>query len=354
MAKKKSKAKGKRTPLADRYKTQVQAESTLRFNPEASTLRQAIMDLAAERDQQIRSAEISARGIQQMAKESNPQLGKYTREAQGTVNEAQGELTRTLGSSSLAPAAARDAAGSTRRLAETLSNARSENVARANEAEAGVGFARQNAEARYASETGKVRGRLGDLAREVGAFEQGRTGELTEAARGRSVTRAGQRSTARTAARGQRAQGERQEDQQEFTAGEKAKDRAAADKRAKSGPGGSKPATAKEVQRMKTDIAQAVNTAKAKKPSYGRHELAPILVSGRPARNTPQGTLPAIKAAKSELAASVALDVAYDGHVSRRNAQQLHKLGISVKDLGLPTYKKTKPRTGSRGDSAGR
>jgi len=38
-----------------------------------------------------------------------------------------------------------------------------------------------------------------------------------------------------------------------------------------------------------------------------------------------------------ELYASIALDLAYDGHISRRNVQELHRAGIKVKPLGYKT-----------------
>jgi hypothetical protein len=38
------------------------------------------------------------------------------------------------------------------------------------------------------------------------------------------------------------------------------------------------------------------------------------------------------------LYASVALDVAYDGHVSRANAKKLHDRGVKVKDLNVPSF----------------
>jgi hypothetical protein len=50
--------------------------------------------------------------------------------------------------------------------------------------------------------------------------------------------------------------------------------------------------------------------------------------------------------AHDELYADVAVDIAYDGHVSRRNAQRLHSMGLSVRDLGLPSYTSTKTQPG--------
>jgi hypothetical protein len=54
---------------------------------------------------------------------------------------------------------------------------------------------------------------------------------------------------------------------------------------------------------------------------------------------------------------SVALDMAYDGHVSRINARKLHARGLTVKDLGLvgtTEFKRKNPlRPGRRSGPAG-
>jgi hypothetical protein len=47
---------------------------------------------------------------------------------------------------------------------------------------------------------------------------------------------------------------------------------------------------------------------------------------------------PGFDAAKSQLLASAALDMAYDGHLSRRNQKLLHDRGIQLGPLGLVTY----------------
>lgn len=53
--------------------------------------------------------------------------------------------------------------------------------------------------------------------------------------------------------------------------------------------------------------------------------------------------------------ASVALDVFYDGHISRRNVQRLHARGIKVNDLGYRTRPKSAPEVARKGlDDAAR
>jgi hypothetical protein len=61
--------------------------------------------------------------------------------------------------------------------------------------------------------------------------------------------------------------------------------------------------------------------------------------------------------AADPLYVSVALDMAYDGHVSKTNAKKLHQRGLTVKDLGLvgaQEYKRKNPlRPGRRSGPAG-
>lgn len=62
--------------------------------------------------------------------------------------------------------------------------------------------------------------------------------------------------------------------------------------------------------------------------------------TGKVPRAKAAATFMASDAAKrlDPLYASVAFDIAYDGHVSRANASKLHKRHLTVKDLGLPSY----------------
>jgi len=62
----------------------------------------------------------------------------------------------------------------------------------------------------------------------------------------------------------------------------------------------------------------------------GKTKRQPVLVNGVPKTT---GAKPAI----NSLFASVALDMAYDGHVSAHNVRRLHALGYRIDSLGYPT-----------------
>jgi hypothetical protein len=53
---------------------------------------------------------------------------------------------------------------------------------------------------------------------------------------------------------------------------------------------------------------------------------------------------PGVPKAPSQLAASIALDLEFDGHVSRRNIAELHKRRLSLNQLGFKGAAGTKPR----------
>jgi hypothetical protein len=90
--------------------------------------------------------------------------------------------------------------------------------------------------------------------------------------------------------------------------------------------------------RSKVDSAVAI-LKQQQKVGSSRRRAAGLLVNGRPAIKGQSGgtqvTLPAIPKV-DPFVASLALDVAYDGHVSSRNARRAHKEGYAVGMLGLP------------------
>jgi hypothetical protein len=79
-----------------------------------------------------------------------------------------------------------------------------------------------------------------------------------------------------------------------------------------------------------------------------RPKIANLLIAGRseqtiedPEAKGPDGKpvklkVPGVPKTK-QLVASVALDLALDGHVSKHNVERLHKRGLSLRDLGFPT-----------------
>lgn len=106
-------------------------------------------------------------------------------------------------------------------------------------------------------------------------------------------------------------------------------------------------------------IAQIQKKAKL---GRSRRELADLYLSGRPAQtvelkpgdprydpaNPAKNKRTAPKVDKvPQLALSVALDLAFDGHVSHDNVIKLQRRGYSIKELGIPTRSRPKSPAGS-------
>lgn len=344
--------KAKRRPLADRYKQQVLAESLLRFNPEISSTKATLQDLAGQRDQSIASAGSAAHGARVAISSALPQVKDAYGSADAAVARAAQEIglpaVASLGPSqtdAIRAATSRDVAGARTRTATGLADAIQQFQNRGVDAAHGYLSAVSQAQGTYAEGAGKLRDRLGQIAKEQGAFAQGRTGQLVQSALGRGVTRRGQDVTSASAQAGRQI----------------AKDRLAETRRHNlqiekgSGKGAAKPATAKEHGETADSISSALQQAKQLRGAkLTRQEAAGALVGGIPAGSkvdeakykklVDQGVdkavarrqsvvkSPAIKAVK-RTHASVALDLAYDGHISRPNIDRLHQLGYSVKEI---------------------
>lgn len=92
----------------------------------------------------------------------------------------------------------------------------------------------------------------------------------------------------------------------------------------------------------RSTISKAFAQAKRlKREGRARREAATFLTEGRPGqqvvdRKGNKVNIPGVPSFE-ELYASIALDLAYDGHISRRNVQELHRAGIKVRPLGYKT-----------------
>lgn len=356
--------KAKKKPASsavDRYASQVGAESKLKFGPEEDSLAQALKDAEStfEGDQSI--ARGTRRAIEHAAKSAKPRFAADNATAREAVTATKTTLAADLAklptAGAMAGASARDAAGTERRLSELLAGANAETEARQRDAAAGEGYALQNARSRFGESREKIATRQQGIAGEKGAFAQARAGELVEDARDRRVTVRGQDKTADTAAANRRTSNRNTDAALEETTrhNREMEQNAAADKKK------SKVASPKETAETKTKITRAVEQAKAlQKEGRDRSTSAKFIVNGRAGQTIkqapkdmkmPDGTeykagdtleerhiakVPEVKAT-DEYIASVALDLAYDGHLSTRNMKLLQKMGLSVKDLGLNT-----------------
>lgn len=359
----------KKTPAGNRYASQVDAESTLKFGPQQASLAQQLKDAGKQYDSDVSVAQGTAEAIQQAAKTAKPKLTGDYKTALSTVDDTKTSLAADLAklpsAGAIAGASARDAAGTTRRLSEALAASKAETDSRARDATSGEAYAISNARTKLSDTREKVADAGTELSREQGAFAQGRSGELVEAARGRSVTRRGQDKTADTAADNRKSADDRaQATLDETTRHNKetenntrnaAKNKAGADPKQTEKFGTSLARAREQVKRVMGEVSDKDKASG--KVQRSRSETAGILVNGRPGQkieNAPKDgvyggqklkagdplpnpiVVPDVKQT-DQLAASVALDLAYDGHLSTANLKRLHALKISVHDLGIST-----------------
>jgi hypothetical protein len=94
-------------------------------------------------------------------------------------------------------------------------------------------------------------------------------------------------------------------------------------------------ATRDQVKDLSDEFSQALNEANKYKDTNSRSSLAKVLLAGQ----SPTKEDPTSVKSFGQLATTLALDMAYDGHISRANARRLHSLGYTVEDLtGAKSY----------------
>jgi hypothetical protein len=345
-----------------RFTRQAKDEAFLRFNPERSALRSALSDAADQLAQEVGTARGTAEGVKQTARASIPQFQSIYGNAQAQVGQGEQDLMAATGGSPLAPAAARDAQGAQRRLAESLAGALSEAQDRQTEAQSGASFAINQAQDRYGRNVQKVQTRLGDLSTEEGRFVSGRLGDLLGAQAQRQFT-ATQKSKDRAVTK--RGQTLSHQDRQDALTAKKAAD-AKKKKASPTLPGGVKPREASAQATFRNDVTAAIQQVKPFAGKLTRDKARALFLRGasRPAGVDEAKYQQLIKQGKStseakrlattpaaavkaipELTLRVAFDVIYDGHLSKETVNALHSAGILVKQMPYTTNRAA-PRPG--------
>ncbi len=345
----------------------MQSEATLRFNPERSTLRSSLEDAARQLSADIAAARSSSQATKATAERAAPKLRDVYGQAQGTAAQTQQDMATNFGAipggSVVSGAASRDTAGTQRRLAEAMAGALAETTARATEAEAGRMFAETAARGRFGENVGKIESRLGDLSQEEGAFVSGRLAELGEESAARKFTaRENARNRAQSERSSKRSAGLDPDTGAPIPGGKL--DPKAAAKKAKKGEWRAPSAQTT----FKDQVAKAVQQLKPYK-SKPRSKTAALFLQGAPAssrvddkklaqlqKQNPGASITDLRRQATQKAPALpaipktvlttALDVVYNGKISRATVRELHGAGIRV--TKLPYQRGPTPRR-SRG-----
>jgi hypothetical protein len=332
----------------NRFQQQAADLSLVRYGPEISALTALLRDAASSRDTRLTQATNARQAGVRAVFDARPQVEH--------AYEAAGQAV----SPAFVNGGGIEASALTARLGESAALARSQIEDRRVSAIQGEGSARQQILRDFAQDKGKITARALDLAREQGAYGASTLQQLIgddAAAKAKARQDAADRQDAMT--RALIGQGLLPGPDGSLTPlpGGKADPNAPSNKPKKTW------ATPVQQAAASDTLQAALNEAKTLKASgAGRHEVAQLLLDGdkgRPERQVPvydtttgkkklheDGTpvmktvpaVPPLPQVKSQLLLSAALDIAYDGHLSRRNQRLLHERGVKIGPLGVTTY----------------
>jgi hypothetical protein len=310
-----------------------QAEALVRFGPERSTLSALLGEAKSQYRQDVRSARGAAKSAIRGARAARKPLQQVYDRALSQADVARQDVETAFGqigagADVFRAATERETSLNRQQIADASARAQQELTDRAQEARIGRQFAVGAARSKYRADLSQLADRLRDLGDREGAFVVGRLGELGESRANRRTQLQIQREAA---AEREELENIKQQDRLEL---ERLRQSGRAGGGGGGGIGGNKPATRAELRSFRSNFAKALryaNDYEAQK--YARSRAADELTTGKPAAKIDGQVYPAVPSIGDQLALNVALDMAYGGVVSRRNAQRLHQIGIRVKDL---------------------
>lgn len=355
-------------------------QALVRYGPEQSGLRALERQAKSTYTTTTRTARGAAQTIIGEVDRARPEVkrnyDKAGLDAARAAHAISEPVLAGLGESAntLKAAAALERSGLQGRLAEGRATALTDLSQRRVQARQGAQFAVSNARSDLVSTLRDVFERQQDLRRERGAFTVATAGQLAEAARDRAQQLAINNADNRSAERRARQQARQQERNSLRTSGIDPntgkpikggvldpKSPRYKNKGGGSGSGGGpKRATTEKHLEWQTDIESITSYARRYK-DMPRSQIVQKLSKGRPQQQvlvdrnghplgeglTPQEkkaagarkvTLEKIPAFEPNLKMTAALDIALDGHLSRATQKKIHAAGLSLRQMGLPTY----------------
>lgn len=351
MAKKKTKAR------RSRFADDAALQALVRYEPEESGLKALAQQARADYGVSVRQATTTGDLTLQAAKEAIPGVARiYDRaglDQAKTASLVSPELAALSGPGSdiLKRGGALEVAQQLGNLRASKASALEDLTTRQVAARQGQQYATIQARQKFSSDMAKILGQSQSLARQKGAFTASTINSLIQSEADRAVTRRGQDKTAASSAAStaatRRGQDLSHKDRQDAI---KQRADAAKAKGATTLPGGIKLNTRAMHGTVSDQVASLTSLIKDHKGDYrSRHELARDLLNGVPASTVTDPKTgqkirdPGLPKAPSQLALQAALDVVYNGGISRGTARALHQRGYSVGILGLPVGTKTKP-----------
>jgi hypothetical protein len=340
----------------------VSAETQVKYGPQESALALLLSQAAGQRDQSVAVARSTRRGLTAASQAAAPQVAKIYQDALGALQAAQGGLpVATAGTDgpagSIVAASQRDFADERAKLAGEQSMAAQDLVNRQLGAAAGEAGSVRAANDQFNSDVAKVKQQYLDLKGQEGAYGSSRLSELLQAAsQAAHDLHIHEMSNAQSERDSLRSAGIDPDTGQPIPNGPLDPNSPRYTRRGRGSgrrlPGGAKLLTPLQHGALKDAVASTVSVVQGlKSAGYTRAEIAQSLAQGEPASTIKAGTVdpetgqkaptdlhvPGVPKTKA-LVASVALDLAFDRHLSRASQQELHRRGYSVKRLGFPSY----------------
>lgn len=327
------------------------AEAQLRYGSQINALKRTRKDLLSGYRKERADYEAAGKMNEASAARAMPALQKAMSDFVGPVSQARSSALRQESNKlpdglykSILRAEATEAPA---RMAKTLGDAASELSLRRSNATIQAQQGAQGAYARMKGDRAKVTSELDDILNQSGVYKSTRVGEL----RTDRLERTGKRRQIRNENRREDAKERRRQreaDSDDAFREEQARIRntqaqARLDRQGK--PGAAKKPTGARVESAISAIGYAKSVAvQNKSKGVERNKVATALVRGTADQTDPDTKKKKLGVKKtSELWASIGLDLAYDGHISRVNRSKLRKLGYSMGQLGLPKTPKRKP-----------
>lgn len=302
------------------------AEGEIKYTPQVKQVQGLLSDALGQYKGDVTAAKETAAAARSYARQAAPVIAGIYKDASVSTGQAQGDVARVMGTTSIPQTAAgdlfrvageREAVGARTRIAGAKARAEQELASRGQQASAGEQLALGEARRSYRGNVKSLQDKLVSLNEQKQADLVARLGQLGEQRANRDL----------------KVQLEEMGNESALAVQNARDDAAAArdaDKDKKDKAKGNR-ASAKDITKFSDTVKKAVSLA----GDYtSRSEAAKELIEG----STPTGSMktgdyiPGVPAIP-QLALSVALDMRFDGHVSRANARALHARGLKVSDV---------------------
>lgn len=343
-----------------RILSQAQAQSLVRYQPQLDALKGLMGQAEANFAAKVNEANAGQQAIQGSVARVAPALHKMVG-GLGLDASARGiDLTSDVAAlgnvaNSIKAATLMESTGAANRLAQSDAFNMADLGNRYVQAAQGAVFAKKAARSGLESDVAKVAEQMQSVLGQKGAFQAATIESLTNAAAARALQNRISIRSARTTRRGQNISDANADAALEETKRKNREaERIAQAKAVESGPQttpkfGTKVRTAGEHATVRDGIDSAKSFAlQYKKSGTSRATVAKWLTQGRAAQTREvdgkKVKVPGIPKSSSPLAARIALDLAYDGHISRKNMEELWRRGITLRGVGIQNPKAARRR----------